>query len=206
MPGSSTTGGNIRSRREPSIGAPSITRSPPSSSAIRCLAAYLMDRWATLATRGLLTAACREGSRSPAGFTSAARAVPRVSVILVTYNQAKYLPKAVASVRGQTFKDYEVIVMDDGTVYDDDGVLDLIFQADRWTCSEATDEDRRSECRYARLINEAARDATGDYLTYLSGDDWYLPDRLERMVAVLEAKPSWSVVYGAQRLYNDPVD
>jgi glycosyltransferase involved in cell wall biosynthesis len=64
-----------------------------------------------------------------------------------------------------------------------------------------TPKQRAATARYATLLNWGAKHTTGEYLTFLCSDDYYMPDRLERMVAVLDARAS--VCYGAQRLIGD---
>lgn len=137
--------------------------------------------------------------------------MPTVSVILTVYNAGRYLQQSLSSVADQTFRDFELLVMDDGstdplvhTLLAD--VLDTeMFDRDQAVVyyESPTEDERRASCRYATLINRAAEASTGHYLTYLAGDDYYLPDRLERMVAKLEE--GHDVVYGAQQMIGDTV-
>jgi glycosyltransferase involved in cell wall biosynthesis len=130
---------------------------------------------------------------------------PTVSVILTVYEAGEHLQQALDSVIGQSFTDWEALVMDDGstdplvhTILD--AIVDPRITVCRYSPSE---EDRAASCRYATLINRAARYSSGKYITYLCGDDFYMPDRLERMVALLDGEQHIEVVYGAQVMIRE---
>ena len=132
------------------------------------------------------------------------RAAPvTVSVVMPIYRAAEYLPAALGSVVRQTYEDWELFAVDDGS--QDRGVdaaLDRVRSDRRVTVVQldTTDAERAETVRYATIINRCA--ALGaDYLTFLCGDDFYYPDRLERMVAKLDL--GLDVVYGAQRLLHE---
>src|SRR5437762_11880112 len=96
---------------------------------------------------------------------------PAVSIILPTYNRSKFLPQALASIRGQTFADWELIVVDDGSS-DDTGELVRALTA-----------DVRQSVRYGYQQNQgayAARNtgldlARGRYVAFFDSDDVWLP-------------------------------
>lgn len=126
-----------------------------------------------------------------------------VTVVLTVYNAASYLPKAISSVLGQTYPDLELWIMEDGST---DPLVDAIL-------AEVTDprvtilrhnptvEERKATARYATLINRAVAYSTGELVTYLCGDDFYFPSRLQRMVATIEQ--GHDVVYGPQLMLNE---
>jgi glycosyltransferase involved in cell wall biosynthesis len=125
-----------------------------------------------------------------------------VTVLLTSYEAAGYLQQAISSVLGQTFEDFELLIMDDGSRDPAvaeilDGVEDPRATVVRYTPTVA---ERRESCRYATLINLGAEQTTGEHITYLCGDDYYLPDRLERMVAKLAE--GHDVVYGPQLMLD----
>lgn len=130
---------------------------------------------------------------------------PRVSVLVTSY-QTPLIGPALASVSIQSFKDWECIVMDDGSTDPE-----TIKQLDAWAWwskdkpfrfhyFDPSLEERAATARYATLLNRAAELAAGEYLTFLCSDDYYVRDRLERMVAKLDAGAS--VVYGRQQLVD----
>jgi len=132
-----------------------------------------------------------------------------VSVLLVSYNQGPLLDRAVRSVLGQTYQDWELGVLDDGST--DETTLALLDEYSDWDAEPAIPfhlfrfhpslEERAATVRYATLLNWGAVRAEGKYLTFLSGDDYYLPDRLERMVAKIQQ--AGSVVYGPQLMLDE---
>lgn len=131
---------------------------------------------------------------------------PRVSVILTSYNKAKYLSQAIESVLNQTFKDFELLIVDDNS---DDGSWEIIqkFKAqDDRVKAFKTDLDPSGHSidmnRYTHNINLMWPKAEGDYISYLCDDDWYLPTRLERMVEFLDFNPGVFVCYGIQQIAN----
>lgn len=115
---------------------------------------------------------------------------PLVSVVIPTYNRAELLRDAVLSVLGQTFRDFELIVVDDGSTDNtetvmrgfDDPRLIYLAQPNRG----------RSAAR-----NRALATAKGQFMAFLDSDDLYLNDKLERQVAFMAAHPEVDMVYTA---------
>ena len=115
-------------------------------------------------------------------------ATPRVSVFIPAYNREDLIGDAVGSVLAQTFRDFELIVVDDGST-------------DR-TCAivEAFGDPRvRLVSNGANLGIPISRNrglelARGDYLAILDSDDRMLPERLRRQVAFLDANPGHALI------------
>ena len=112
--------------------------------------------------------------------------MPEISVIIPTFNRAKILPKAIDSVLQQTYKDYEIVVIDDGSTDDTKEVLmrygDKIiyrFQENKGISS-------------AR--NRGIEIARGRYIALLDSDDYWLPEKLEKQVACFQKNPSYRMV------------
>jgi len=107
--------------------------------------------------------------------------VPQVSVIIPTYNRADLVQQALASVKAQTYRDFEIVVVDDGGT---DGAFEAL-----------------AACREIRVLRHAGRRgvsaarntgiiaARGKWLAFLDSDDLWLPDKLARQIAYLEARP-----------------
>lgn len=112
---------------------------------------------------------------------------PRVSIIIPTYNRSRLLAEALASVASQTCRDFETLVIDDGSEEDIASV-----------CAAATIPVR---CiRIDRAGPAAARNAgieaaTGELLAFLDSDDLWLPQHLARTIAILDAQPDVGLVY-----------
>jgi spore maturation protein CgeD len=129
--------------------------------------------------------------------------MPKVSCILTSYNQPKWLDQAIRSVLGQTYQDFELFVMDDNS--SDKRVLHILKKYLSHPKvyiyrSQVSPEDRMLTCRYSLLINNALRLSSGDYITYLTDDDWYYPYRFSMMVDKLESDQDIHVVFGYQEL------
>ena len=115
-------------------------------------------------------------------------AVPRVSVIIPTYNRAHYLGAAIDSVLGQTSTDIEVIVVDDGSTDQTRAVLEQYGSRVRPLYQE--------HCGVIGAVrNHGLRAARGQYVAFLDSDDLWLPTLLETQVAALEQHPEWGMVY-----------
>ena len=131
--------------------------------------------------------------------------MPRVSVLLTTWNRPVMLAEAIGSVLAQTMQDFELIILDDNS--DDPAVLDVLakYWADPRVVvykSNVRPGERAAKVRYAVLANIGLRLARGEYVTYLCDDDLYLPRRLEMMAARLD-QGDCRVVYGTQRVERD---
>lgn len=132
----------------------------------------------------------------------------KVSVILNSYNRPKYLKQAIESVINQTYKNFELLIMDDNSDIEEVwNVIKEYLSDDRVHCfnSKVSEEERKTTgCRYAVLINEAIKTIDGEFITYLTDDDYFLPNRLEKMIEKFNSTPEASIVYGCQRkLYID---
>lgn len=112
---------------------------------------------------------------------------PKVSVIIPTYNYASFVGQAIRSVLNQTFTDYEIVVVDDGSTDETPNVL-------------AGFGDMIRVIRQENKGGSAARNAgiaaaCGKYVAFLDADDQWKPCKLERQVAVLERDPGVGIVF-----------
>ncbi|MFA5663593.1 glycosyltransferase family 2 protein [Castellaniella sp.] len=109
--------------------------------------------------------------------------MPRVSVILTSFNHEPFLGQAINSVLQQSFTDHELVILDDAS---SDGSWSLISSVD-----DARVSARRSERpgQIVHLINQAIADASGEFIAIHHSDDIWMPEKLERQVAYLDAHP-----------------
>lgn len=114
--------------------------------------------------------------------------MPRVSVIIPTYNRASLCEHAVKSVLDQTYPDFEVIVADDGSTDDTSRVIGHLSDKIRYL---GLDHQGRSHAR-----NQAIALAKGEYIAFLDSDDVFLPNTLETQVEYLDRNPDYGMVYG----------
>ncbi len=120
-----------------------------------------------------------------------------ISVITPTYNRARFLPAAVASVLSQTFGDFELIIVDDGSEDNTPDVLKPFF-ADRRVRYVYQENQGQSHAR-----NLALKQATGDFIAFLDSDDVWAPDKLEKQLAVFRANPEVDIVHGDEAIINE---
>ncbi len=112
---------------------------------------------------------------------------PRVSVILPTYNRASLLKYALDSVMSQTFRDLEVIVVDDGSTDETAEIVKSYSRGIRYLYVEHS--GLPSVTRNAGL-----RLTKGEHVAFLDSDDEWLPEKVERQVEVLETHPAIGLV------------
>lgn len=114
--------------------------------------------------------------------------MPKVSVIIPTYNRERFIAVAIDSVLAQTYKDFEVIVVDDGSSDGTPGILSS-YEDDRLIHLTQNNKGRS----IAR--NRALAIARGEYIAFLDSDDMYLPDKLALQVSFLDSHPDVGMIY-----------
>lgn len=112
-----------------------------------------------------------------------------VSVIIPAYNQAHYLGDAISSALGQTYRNVEVIVVDDGSTDHTRAVVEAFDDAR--LCYVYQENSGLSAAR-----NTGIRHARGTYLSYLDSDDRFLPQKVALLLAALQERPEVGLVAG----------
>jgi glycosyltransferase involved in cell wall biosynthesis len=112
---------------------------------------------------------------------------PTVSVVVTCYNQASYLGEAIGSVLSQTYRDFEVFVVDDGST-DNTSVIAGSYAGLQYV--------RRENGGVAAARNFGLGLAAGDYIVFLDGDDRLLPDALMIGVDNLSERPECAFTFG----------
>ncbi|MGN2619438.1 spore maturation glycosyltransferase CgeD [Bacillus stercoris] len=128
----------------------------------------------------------------------------KVSIILTSYNKPKYLQKAIESVIQQTHDLWELFIMDDHSNEETTAVIHKYLHDRRiqYHNSFVQPADRLKTARYATLINSALPFADGDFISYLTDDTVYHPERLSRMVQEFSHQPEAQVVYSKQKVVH----
>ena len=114
----------------------------------------------------------------------------RFSVIIPLYNKAPYVTKAIDSVLSQTFADYELVIMDDGSKDDSFDVASKAIEG-RVNCHI----HRQENAGASMARNNAVALSQGEYLCFLDADDWWAPNFLEEMSGLIDACPE-AGIYG----------
>lgn len=113
----------------------------------------------------------------------------RVSIVTISFNQARYLPRAIASVLSQDYPDIEYIVVDPGSTDGSRAVIDRY--ADRIAHLILDPDDGPADG-----LNHGFARAAGDIVAYINADDALLPGAVREAVDYLTANPDVDVVYG----------
>lgn len=115
-------------------------------------------------------------------------AKPLFSIIIASYNSSKTLARAVDSVLSQTYSNFEIIIVDDGS---DDNTSDIVKQFGN---KVRYFYQKNSGVSAAR--NAGASIAAGQWLSFLDADDWYYPERLEHFAQILNESPYIDFIIG----------
>lgn len=125
---------------------------------------------------------------------------PLVSVILTSYNKPLTIAKAIKSVLRQSYTDWELMIMDDNSNEETVQIIKKYLKDKRikYYNSNIENSERYRTTRYATLINRAIPMTKGKYITYLTDDNEFLPNRLKRMAEYLESHSKADIVYSKQ--------
>ena len=115
--------------------------------------------------------------------------MPEVSVIIPTYNCARYLTEAIDSVLSQTFKDFEVLVIDDGSTDDTGAVVSRYGAPVRYV--------RQENSGVAVARNRGIEESRGRYVAFLDADDTWFPCKLEQQLDAFDKNTGCRVCYSA---------
>ncbi len=123
---------------------------------------------------------------------------PTISVLMPTYKQAAFIRRAIASLQAQSFADWELLIVDDGSP-DETQSLVVAFLQDtriRYIRHESNDG-------LGAALNTALEAALGNYIAYLPSDDVYYDEHLQSLFTLLQQHPGATLVYsGVRHHYN----
>ena len=112
--------------------------------------------------------------------------LPRISVVIPTYNRQDLVVEAIESVLAQTFTDFEIIVVDDGST--DDTAVNIQPYLDRITYS------RQENQGVAAARNAGIRLAQGEFVCFLDSDDLWIPTKLQAQIRFADAHPEYGLI------------
>jgi len=125
----------------------------------------------------------------------AAARVPKVSVVIAAYNRARFLPECIESVLSQTFQDFEVLIVDDGSTDNTREVVSAYCPPVKYFHQENQGAPA-TKSKGIELVS-------GDYIALLDSDDVLLEDALKKGVDVLDRWPNVGLSYGQAYIMDE---
>ena len=115
---------------------------------------------------------------------------PKVSVIMPAYNVEKYIEEAIESILGQSFKDYEFVILNDGSTDNTAEIIQKYANKD----NRIKFINNKKNKGFIDSLNECLDVAQGEYIAKMDSDDISLPMRLEKQVMYLDTHPDVGLV------------
>lgn len=116
----------------------------------------------------------------------------KISVYITSYNQKKYLIEAIESVLAQTLKPFQIIIIDDCST---DGSQDIISSYHKKYPELIIPVYHKENTGIAKTRIDALQIVKGDYVTFLDGDDRFLPTKLEKEIRILKENKDAQIVF-----------
>jgi glycosyltransferase involved in cell wall biosynthesis len=134
---------------------------------------------------------------------------PIVSVVIIFLNAGRFLEEAIESVLAQTHKDWELLLVDDGS-NDESSELTMRYASKDPLRIRYLEHEGHQNRGMSASRNLGVWNARGNYIAFLDADDIWLPEKLETHVAMLEAHPEAAMLYGSSKYWfswtGDPND
>ena len=125
---------------------------------------------------------------------------PAVTVLMPAYNAEEYIAEAVESILTQTFTDFELLIIDDGS---SDKTPDVVKEYTRRDSRVRLERNERN-LRIAATLNKGLALAAAPLIARMDADDVSLPERIEKLVVFMRANPDITVCSGGLSMYNAP--
>jgi glycosyltransferase involved in cell wall biosynthesis len=126
---------------------------------------------------------------------------PLVSVIIVFLNAAQFIEEAIESVLAQTYDNWELLLVDDGS--EDTSTQIALQYAKRFSGKiRYCEHEGHQNLGISAARNLGINNGKGEYIAFLDADDVWLPQKLTQQVAVLESHPEAAMVYGPAQFWN----
>lgn len=129
------------------------------------------------------------------------REQPLVSVVIPSFNHKDYVLKSIDSVLGQTYKNVELIVVDDGST---DGSIDMLETASKELEFSFIAQENSGVCK---TLNRGIREfSKGDYICVLASDDYFDPEKIEKQILKLFSCPESEFCYTQAAEFDSKTD
>lgn len=122
--------------------------------------------------------------------------IPEVSVLMPTYNQCSFLPRAIESLLNQSFRNWELILVNDGCTDDTENVVQQYLSDERIIYLKNIENEG-----LGNSLNKAMTFARGSFISYLPSDDLYYENHLEKLYETLNRSPESVLAYSGLRYH-----
>ncbi len=122
-------------------------------------------------------------------------AAPSVTVIIPTYNSARFLPESLECVLNQTFRDFEILVVDDGSTDNTEQAIAPYLGQIRYI--------KKENGGPAAARNLGISEARGEFIAFLDADDLWMPDKLELQISRMNEHPEFGVVFTDDAIFDE---
>jgi glycosyltransferase involved in cell wall biosynthesis len=122
---------------------------------------------------------------------------PKVSVRMSAYNHDGFVEQAVLSIVNQTFKDFELIVIDDGSSDQTPFILERLSKEHGFYF------ERQENMGLSKTLNKITSLSRGEYICGVASDDYYHEDKLQKIVPIMESNPELGVVHARCDFVNE---
>lgn len=123
--------------------------------------------------------------------------MPKVSIVMNSYNHGKYVAEAIQSILDQTYQDFEIVITDDGST---DGTVTEIKKFTDPRIKLFCFENNRGACVAKRKCLDEAK---GEFIAVLNSDDMFLPDKLEKQVKFLDQHQNIGAVFSYAQIIDE---
>lgn len=128
--------------------------------------------------------------------------IPTVSVLMPAYNVEKYIGEAIESILNQTYKDFEFIIIDDCSTDNTWKIIQTYANTDK----RIRIFRNNLNLKICACLNIGINNARGRYIARMDGDDWSMPDRLEKQLNFLKKNESIGIVGGSVFICNEDLN
>lgn len=124
---------------------------------------------------------------------------PKISIILPSYNRVEYLAESIESCLSQTFKDFELVIVDDNST---DSSYEVALGYSKKDSRVKVIKNKENK-KLPASLNIGFKEAAGEYLTWTSDDNLYAPEALEKMKCILDARKEIGLVYADYTIIDE---
>lgn len=124
--------------------------------------------------------------------------MPLISVVMPCYNNGAYVAQAIESVQKQTFENWELVVVNDGSTDKSDEVISGYARTDKRIHYIKQENKGVSAAR-----NHGVQAATGEYICFLDADDWFAPECLQKVVDNYQEYPECRLFYLKSKIVDE---